>query len=129
MCIEDLLNVSLSIDELRHELGKQKKMYLLFSELPADKVYLQFEGKLSAEPRVWNACIRTMKEYSRTHRVGSDPGQFIDIQIKNACYLIEIALNIEQIDRAAVESTIIMIRKYKRLQPGRHQYGLRSKTQ
>ncbi len=129
MYIKTALNINLSIDEFRHELGRQKKRYLLFNELPADKVYLQFEGKLAGELRVWNACIRTIEEYARVHHVESDPEQFIDIQIKNACYLIEIALNIKQIDRAAVESTIIMIRKYKRLQPGRHHYGVRSKTQ
>lgn len=33
------------------------------------------------------------------------------------------------IDRAVIERTIIMIRKYRRLKEGLHEYGARSKTE
>ncbi len=129
MCINTVLKTSLSIDELRHKLSVQKASFLLYSKLPAEKIYLQFEGKLSGKTIVWNACIRTINDYARMHQVADDPKQFIDIKIKKNDYLIEIALNIEQIDRAVIERTIIMIRKYKQLHVGRHEYGVRSKTQ
>jgi len=133
MCIRNVLKkasikVGSSIDEFRASLVKQNKFYLLATEMPANKVYLQFEGVLNKKAVVWHTCIRTIDEYAEQHFVESDPKQFIDIKIDNKNYLLEIALNIQQIDKAVIERTIIMMRKYKRLQPGRHEYGARSKT-
>jgi hypothetical protein len=121
----DYLN---SIDDFRSELRAQKKPYLISHQLPANKVYFQFEGKLNGRTVIWNTCLRTMENYSLEYVLDEDPMQFIDIQLKNECYILEIALNIRQIDQAIIESTIVMIRKYKRLQIGRHEYGVRSKT-
>lgn len=96
--------------------------------LPADRLSLQFIGPFNGQPVVWNARLYTMQAYAESHPVGDDPLQVIDIRQENGGYLIDIALNISQIDQAAVERTIIMVRKYKRLRLGRHEYGARSKT-
>lgn len=117
-----------SVDELRRVLSEQHKKYLLATNLPATKVELQFEGKLEAEPVAWNARIWTIDEFSKLHRVTEDPNQFIDIKIVAGAHLLEVGLNIAQIDQAAIERTIIMVRNYKRLRPGRHEYGAKSKT-
>lgn len=120
------------ISELQslHAILKEHKCpYLLSGDIPSNKVYIQFEGKLDGKSVVWNACIRTIEEYALSHEVSEDPRQFIDISIENDVYKLEIGLNIELIDAATIERTIIMIRNYKRLQPGRHEYGARSKTE
>lgn len=117
-----------NVNELRAQLKAQSKEYLLGSELPAVKVYLQVEGVFGGEPVVWNMCIRTIEEYSKNHPISDDPQQFIIIEQKDDVYHIEIGLNVKLIDRPVVERTIIMIRKYKRLSFGRHEYGARSKT-
>ena len=77
---------------------------------------------------VWNASIFTLDEYAKHHAVAADPMQFIEIRLENGVYFIEVGLNVAQIDHAVVERTIIMIRNYKRLRVGRHEYGPRSKT-
>jgi len=110
-------------------LKDQQRPYLLLGDLPSNKVYIQFEGKLDGKSVVWNACIRTIEEYALSHEVSEDPKQFIDITIDHGVYKLEIGLNIKLIDAATIERTIIMIRNYKRLQPGRHEYGARSKTE
>jgi len=117
----------LSIDEFRKVLSIQNTSYLLLTEIPANKVFVQFEGRFENKPVVWNACIRTVEDYSRNHPVSEDPSQFIDIKKEHNIYNLEIALNIYQIDQAVIERTIIMIRKYKKLKPGRHEYCVRSK--
>jgi len=117
----------LSIDEFRKVLSKQNKLYLLFTGLPANKVLVQFEGRFENKSVVWKACIRTVEDYSRNHPVSDDPSQFIDIKIENNIFNLEVALNIYQIDQAVIERTIIMIRKYKKLKAGRHEYCVRSK--
>lgn len=116
------------VKELRAQLKTQGKEYLLMSELPALKVYLQVEGVFAGELVVWNMCIRTIEEYSKNNSITDDPQQFINIEQKDETYHIEIGLNVKLIDQPVVERTIIMIRKYKRLFLGRHEYGARSKT-
>jgi len=110
-------------------LSQQKKSYLLEGGLPGQSVSLQFEGVFGGENVIWHASLSIMQEYAKYNVVSDDPEQFIDIQLINDVYQVKIVLNVKQIDRAVVESTIIMIRKYKRLQFGRHQYGVRSKTE
>lgn len=44
-------------------------------------------------------------------------------------YQLEVGLNVKQIDKAVIERTIIMIRQYRRLQSGCHEYGVRSKLE
>lgn len=125
-----MLNKYISdLDELREILVKEDKEYLLLSELPAARAFLQVEGYFMGKQVVWNMCVLTMDEYAVSHKVTDDPQQFIDIQNQNNTYFINIGLNLKQIDLAAIERTIIMVRKYKRLRLGRHQYGARSKTQ
>jgi len=117
------------IDKLREILVNEEKEYRLLSELPAGRAYVQFEGRFMGKDVVWNMCLFTMDEYALSHKVTDDPQQFIDIKNENDTYSIDIGLNIRQIDLAAIERTIIMVRKYKRLRIGRHEYGARSKTQ
>jgi len=107
----------------------QNQSYLIEGALPASHVALQFEGGFGGEDVIWHATLTAMSEYAENNEVAEDPEQFIDVQIIDNVYQIEIVLNVKQIDRAIVEATIIMIRKYKRLQPGRHQYGVKSKTE
>ena len=113
---------------LREKLKDQCKEYLLISELPGINVYLQFEGVFSGEQVVWNMCLSTIEEYAKSNQVADDPQQFINIEHIDNTYHIDIGLNVKLIDRSVVERTIIMVRKYKRLDLGRHEYGARSKT-
>ena len=117
-----------NINQLRERLSREGKDYVLESILPAQKVYTKFEGTFEGRVVVWNACIHTLASYALTHDVDNDPKQFLDIRFINGAYEIEIGLNLAEIDKAAVERTIIMVRKYKRLHLGRHEYGAKSKT-
>jgi len=117
-----------SIDSLNSLLQRNSLQYLLESELPSAKAYLKFTGPFSGGAVVWNACIQTIDEYSRDHEIAKDPKQFIDIHTEGDAYFVEIGLNVPIIDKGTVERTILMIRNYKRLHLGRHEYGARSKT-
>lgn len=114
--------------ELQRHLAESHSDYLLQDALPADRVRLVFAGSFSSRPVVWNACIETIDSYARHHHVDDDPQQFIDIRRENDAYWIHVGLNVRQIDQAVIERSIIMIRNYKRLREGRHEYGARSKT-
>lgn len=49
--------------------------------------------------------------------------QSIEVSENNNSYAVNIALNLKKIDEAAIERTIIMVRKYKFLHFGCHEYG------
>jgi len=84
-----------------------------------------FEGK----EVVWGANIKTLYAcYLERKSAISDEHaqklhQFIDIKLCNKTYQVEIGLNLKQIDEPAIKRAIIMMRKYKRLHFGRHEYG------
>ena len=102
--------------------------YLLESELPVSKAYIKFTGMFQGELVVWNACVQTIEDYARHNQTAKDPMQFIEINVADGVCFLQVGLNIALIDKPAIERTILMIRNYKRLHPGRHEYGARSKT-
>ena len=116
------------VQELQRQLVESHSDYLLQDALPASRVRLVFVGTFKGGPVVWNACIETIEAYARHHAVSDDPQQFIDIRWENRAYWIHIGLNVTHIDQAVIERSIIMVRNYKRLSEGRHEYGARSKT-
>ena len=120
---------TMNVEALEKLLDVTGKDYLLQAECPSEDLKLQFIGIFNGKRVVWNARIITMEAYSRHSETSNDPMQFIDIRYEDGDYFIDVGLNIRQIQLSTVESTIIMVRKYKRLQLGRHEYGARSKTE
>lgn len=110
-------------------INKRDIEYTLLQQHSAEHVELQFNGSLFNQPVVWQAHIRTLRDYcfyelAIPQQLDTVHAQaFIDINTHNNQYSLLVALNIPVIDDAAILRTIIMIRQYKRLQPGRHQYG------
>jgi hypothetical protein len=117
-----------SVTSLNNCLLLSGEEYLLESELPASKVYIKFTGMFYGESVVWNACIQTIDDYSQYNETAKDPMQFIEIDVENGVYFLQVGLNVALIDKPTIERTILMIRNYKRLHQGRHEYGARSKT-
>ena len=112
--------------------GNPKPDYTLQQRFSPEHVALLFEGVLIGQPVTWHAHIRTLKDYCQEQLRNSQQAQpetsiqaqpFIEITIKNHVHQLMVALNLPVIDEPAIMRTIIMIRQYKRLQPGRHQYG------
>ncbi|MCW8935886.1 MAG: hypothetical protein OQK98_14275 [Gammaproteobacteria bacterium] len=120
---------TVEVSEFRHKLKANGQAFILESAVPDDKVYLKFEGVLNGEVVIWHACVQTIKAYSVNNPVDDDPKQFINVAIVDGLHKLDVALNIKQIDLPALERTIIMVRKYKRLTLGYHEYGARSKTE
>jgi hypothetical protein len=93
-------------------------------------ISIRFVGPFNNRQVIWNATIRTLQDKFSEATAAPTTGfakkcfkQSINISENNEYYAIEIALNLRQIDEAAIKRTIIMIRKYKRLHIGCHEYG------
>ncbi|MCW8956170.1 MAG: hypothetical protein OQL09_04745 [Gammaproteobacteria bacterium] len=96
----------------------------------AQSVRLTFTGLFEGREVVWNASIKTLHAcYLEQQRAAIADRctvvwrQFIDIRCEGDACQVEIGLNLRQIDEPAIKRAIIMMRKYKRLHLGRHEYG------
>lgn len=104
--------------------------YELLERISDESVAIRFVGRFNDMQVVWDARITTLQYKCRETQ--SDVAhigepcrlrQSIDICENSDGYNIDIALNLARIDEAAIKRTIIMIRKYKRLHIGHHEYG------
>ena len=95
-----------------------------------DSVQIRFIGNFEGHPVIWEATIMALEYRHATHRPGKspDPGkQFIEVDDHaGEIRRIRVGLQLDSIDEQAIRKTIIMIRKYKRLQTGRHVFSYRS---
>ena len=100
------------------------KDYELIARISEEQVQIRFGGQFEGRPVSWQATIQTLRDFHRSTRGACNPcRQFIDISKKGDEFHLSIGLNIPVVDEAAIKKSIIMIRKYKRLHIGRHEYG------
>ncbi len=89
----------------------------------ATEVHLQFRGTLNNIALTWDAKIRTLQSIIL---VNPEKGvrQYIDIAEQDTDPKpISIGLNVQTISKPEILKTIIMITNYKKLKPGRLEYG------
>lgn len=90
-----------------------------------------FAGRFEDGEVIWQCQLHTLASLAQCSRQ-SNQRQFIEIQPTPVAELqskpvlqIKVGLNVPKIDAAVIEKTTIMIRNYKRLQVGRHEFGER----
>jgi len=93
-----------------------------------DFAVIEFNGVFLGEAILWQAEIRTLSYHCQLHNITSTIRQFIDISEQKiesgpASAKLILGLNLPQIDRSTILSSIILVRQYKNLKPGLHQYG------
>jgi len=107
--------------------GRQAIRYTLLAPLRDHEAHFAFDGPFEGETVRWDARLLTLAEAIRTGRAGPETRTrrpFIDIgEATPAGRALTVALDIEQIDEPTLLRTIIMIRQYKRLRTGRHEFG------
>lgn len=123
-------------NDLEQLLDKSGKPYLALSKLGGQHIHIRFTGKFMNIPVIWNARIHTLVYHAqqlqqeplpsadkpRTIRqfimVGEEQGNFRELTV---------GLAVNRIDEPTILKTIIMIRNYKRLRFGLHEFGLHHK--
>lgn len=86
-------------------------------------VVVEFSGTFESETVIWQAEIRCLYQQPSLSR------SYIDIKPPlDGKRPVTVGLPLRQIDRAAIIKTITMIRGYKRLMHGRHEFGDQIKT-
>ena len=86
-----------------------------------------FTGSFQNKAIVWDTTLLTLARYHAEQPKSAQPAvrtAFLEIGGETARgRAIRVALDIPRIDEPAILRTIIMIRNYKRLYPGRHEFG------
>lgn len=117
-----------AVHDLQTQLQQLDSQHLLINRISDQHVHVKFIGNFQGQLLVWNAFVRTMRDYyeyelkqSADEKIALRP--FIKIEKEDSSYKISLVLNLDKIDEAAIKKSIIMVRKYKRLSVGRHEYG------
>jgi hypothetical protein len=91
--------------------------YILAGNLHGETAHVRFTGLFHGQLVVWDC------EFATLEHAGGERN-FIDIgEAGPQGVPLRVALDIARIDRAAIEKMIIMIRNYRHLHYGRHEYG------
>ncbi len=103
------------------------RQYELLDPLGGQTSRIRFTGTLQGESVVWEVRLMTLRHYYQTLPMAKrrpDVRQFIEVEpVSNGTGSATIALNLPRIDEPAVLKTMVMLRQWKRLRPGRHEYG------
>jgi len=102
--------------------------YFVVEQSDDRRVYIRFCGPFQGRPVVGDCEFMTLAAESERQReiaAGSAPlRNFIEIGPPGVRGLpLRVGLSLSRIDTPAIEKMIVMIRNYKRLRPGRHEYG------
>lgn len=84
---------------------------------------MRFRGRFQDREVVWDATFTTLRRYlERSAAPSARP--FIEInRAADGALRLEVGLDLPEFDRPAIAKTVIMIRNYKRLRLGRHEWG------
>ena len=101
--------------------------YHALEPLGAQTSRFRFSGPFQGRTILWDTRLMTLRRYygtltRRERREGVR--QFIDVgTVSSDTGLVTVALNVPRIDGPAVLKTLTMLRQWKRLAEGRHEYG------
>jgi hypothetical protein len=103
--------------------------FVLLGELQDQRARLRFSGRFEAAEVVWDCEFVTLQSEQRRHTGAprAEPDRlrsFIDIGAPGEQGVpLRVGLDLVRIDRPAILKMIVMIRNYKRLRRGRHEFG------
>lgn len=108
---------SADVEEFGACLESLEQDYLLVEQTSERRARLRFCGGLLGRTVVWD-CDFLALDATRA------ACNFIDVDEPGLQGVpVQVGLAVSCIDRPAIEKMILMIRNYKRLRPGRHEFG------
>lgn len=99
--------------------------YTIIKKFNTHCIHIKFKGPFQGKTVTWDTHFFTLKGYIEQKNIKNNKlKQFIDIQpVETDVMKLEIALNINEINNPNILKMMIMIKQYKNLTIGRHEYG------
>lgn len=95
--------------------------FTLLEPLLPDRARFTFTGPFQGQIVLWNTTLRVADRASAT---AAGAASSIEVgEMTPAGRNLTVTLDIPTVDEPAILRTIIMIRRYKRMHPGRHEFG------
>jgi len=116
----------MNIVEFEQQLASQDRHYDNLTPLNHGYVHIRFSGPFNQQTIIWDAHLYSLAYYINNIKQAesSTAKQFIWVGDENELGReIKIALNVPVIDEPTIRKSMIMVRQYKRLILGRHEYG------
>lgn len=102
--------------------------FRLLAAPTAQQAHFNFTGRFQDREVTWDTTLLTLAHYHHEQAPTAQAVErlpFLEIGAETATgRALRVALDIQQIDEPAILRTIIMIRQYKRLREGRHEFGV-----
>lgn len=110
------------------ETGKHTFVYQAVGPAGDEICHIRFQGNFKGLDMIWDAEIGTLAYYlkcvKQTDNAGHPMRQFIEVGDPTTYgRFVRIGLNVPRINEQTIKKTIIMLRQYKLLTYGRHEYG------
>ena len=100
----------------------------LLGALTASHAHFSFVGQFQNEEITWDATLLTLERYHAEQPHSSQAVQrspFLEVGAQTISgRALRVVLDVAQIDEPTILRSIIMIRQYKRLHVGRHEFGV-----
>ncbi|UCE77458.1 MAG: hypothetical protein JSU62_04515 [Gammaproteobacteria bacterium] len=110
-------------------LRRTGQAFVLLGEPQDNRVRVRFSGRFESAEVVWDCEFVTLQHEQQCHG-GAPRGEvdslrsFIEIGAPGAQGVpVRVGLDIARIDRPAILKMMVMMRNYKRLRRGRHEFG------
>ena len=99
--------------------------YTLIEQVNTQYAHIKFEGPFQGKTVTWDTHFFTLDGYSSENDDKQNvTKQFINIKKSDADSMeLTLALNISEINTPNIHKMMIMIKQYKNLAIGRHEYG------
>lgn len=99
--------------------------YKLIQQTDNQCAHIQFNGPFQGDTVTWDTHFYTLDGYiSQQEDKAQIKKQFIDIEAIDSNNLkLTIALKIPEINHQNIQKMMIMVKQYKNLSLGRHEYG------
>ena len=98
--------------------------YTLIHQDNPGSVQLEFTGTFNQSAVIWHTHFITLRSYLENNPKLKEQKQFIEIsESSHGKMNLTVALNVPEITQQSISKMIIMIRQYRKLQLGIHEYG------
>jgi hypothetical protein len=97
--------------------------YSILDASPPDWVRIAFDGAFQGRAVRWEATVLTLR--AAEHRSGAPQRRrFIDVHsVEAGRGQVTVGLDVPAVDPPTLLKTVVMLRQWKRLGPGRHEFG------
>lgn len=99
--------------------------YTLIKQLNSQHAHFHFEGLFNNQKVNWDTQLLTLSEYIKQNKIKNTTlKQFIEVEPpQSKSVKLTVVLNVTIINTPTINKTMIMIKQYKNLMVGRHEFG------